>query len=113
MANDAVTSLKIKNGEVKTEDLASGAVTLKAHRVTGSDLEVAPGHSEISSARCPSGKILLGGGYLSFGGDMVATNSSPDPASNEPEEWQVIVQNLSPTDSGTFGVLARCAELSP
>ncbi len=63
LANDAVTSGKIKNGEVKTEDIASGAIQPNVQRVVGDGVTVTPGVDSPASADCPAGEILTGGGF--------------------------------------------------
>ena len=62
LGTDAVTSTKIKNGEVKTEDIASGAIQLNIHRVQN-DLTLSPGAIGSLGAECPSGETLVGGGF--------------------------------------------------
>ena len=77
--NNAITSPKIRDGEVKTPDIANGALHLQIHFVTDSIvLEV--GQQRGFVVRCPSGEQVTGGGY----------NSDPDMPVyiNQPNEAQ-------------------------
>jgi hypothetical protein len=69
IANDAVTSGKIKNGEVKAEDIADGVIPDSGggqptvNIVTGEGVLMLPGSGGTDSATCPDGEILTGGGF--------------------------------------------------
>ena len=74
LADDAVTSEKIKDGEVMTEDLSDDAVTndknwrrFRAGEVlssrTGQPMRIEPGGTGSTDVTCNEGKIVIGRGF--------------------------------------------------
>ena len=63
LPNNSVTSQTIVNGQVQTQDLASGAIQLNIHEVRGEVLTLDPGRTGTAIAFCPDGEILTGGGF--------------------------------------------------
>jgi hypothetical protein len=73
--DNSITSAKIKDGEVKTQDLADGAIQLNAHIVQGEITDV-PTEGVDADAVCPDGEILTGGGFRITGNIQLASMST-------------------------------------
>ena len=112
LANDAVTSNKIKNGEVKAEDIADGvipdggggAIQLNVHSVT-SELKVVEGNSlGVQTVDCPVGEVLTGGGFTSGTGVRAEALAPQDE-----NTWSVTVVNELASSNG-FRAIAFCLD---
>jgi hypothetical protein len=75
IVNETILSEDIKNGQVNTVDLASGAIQLNVHRELA-DTTIDPGDFGGTSVDCPAGEILTGGGVTAGSGVRV-TGSLP------------------------------------
>ena len=60
-----VQSVDIVNGQVTTEDIASGAIAINHHVIIGAPVNVEPGETTSTTIDCPAGYIMTGGGYES------------------------------------------------
>ena len=67
MANNAVTTAKIANGQVQIEDFTGGAVEPNVKVVEGHTFTVDAGEPGFAEANCPNGYTLTGGGYSAGG----------------------------------------------
>jgi hypothetical protein len=122
-----VKSVDIGDGEVNTQDLADGSVTRSkmgsdaiimpnVHAVTGNLAKIEPLAEGTSTADCPDGEIVIGGGYETafFGGfnDLEVTDSFPV----DENSWRVVARNegigLLATIEGLVAV-AMCMGPSP
>ena len=103
----AVKSSDIVNGEVKAEDLASGAVKPNVQRVQGDITTLAPGSQYQSTAQCPAGTIVTGGGYDAFPDVSVYRNSPQDG-----DSWLVVADNQGSIDV-SLTAYALCIGPSP
>ena len=101
-------SVDIVNGQVKTEDLASGAINLNIHQARGNEITLAPGGGGISRADCPSGEILTGGGFSTLYPVTVYQNFPQDE-----NTWAVTGFNDGGTDNRNLVAIALCAGASP
>jgi hypothetical protein len=118
LPNNIVRSETIVNGQVQTQDLASGAVVPNVHAVSGDLTLLPPGAYGVSSAVCPSGEKVTGGGFNV--GDGVQVMLSQPYYSNlydfsEDRTWDVwvvhAINHASSRDSIT--VYALCMGPSP
>jgi hypothetical protein len=114
LADDAVTSDKIKNGEVKAEDLdpsielgdGSGAIQLNVHRVDSDRITIPGNLNGGARVDCPPGETLIGGGFDVTPSVRVTTNYPEDE-----NTWFVAGQNLV-SGSQRLSAFALCAVLS-
>ena len=60
-----VQSADIVNGQVKTEDIASGAIFINHRLLWSGGVDVEPGETTSDTEDCPAGEILTGGGFSS------------------------------------------------
>ena len=60
-----VQSVDIVNGQVTTEDIASGAIAINHHVIIGAPVNVEPGETTSTTIDCPAGEIMTGGGFSS------------------------------------------------
>ena len=122
IADDAVTSPKIKNGEVNTDDLANdavtsskianGAVTLEHRQVTKEFNCCSPGSSSTIHATCADDEVVTGGGYEAAGGPggSHAVIFSGQQASF-PKDWVVTMQGGAEDEPSS--VYAECLKIVP
>lgn len=95
LPNNSVTSQTIVNGQVQTQDLASGAIQLNIHEVRGELLTLDPGVHSTAQVECPDGEIVTGGGYLAvYPIHVTVTAQSP----NGDNGWIVSGTNDASTD---------------
>jgi hypothetical protein len=105
LANDAVTSGKIKNGEVKAEDIAagvippSGGIQLNIHKVESDGVTLSPNGDGFAVAVCPSGEVVIGGGFQAINGAQIR-ESEPGPATSEHAEFWRADATGGPTGGG-------------
>jgi hypothetical protein len=103
---NGVYSVDIVNGQVKTEDIASGAIKPNVHMVRSSiPTTIAAGSSGTATVDCPSGEILIGGGF-SGGFDMRIYGNSNSPLYDN--TWQASGRNDG-TMSNNLIAVAYCA----
>ena len=111
LANDAVTSSKIKNGEVKAEDIAPGVIPSgvqpTVHRVDGEFVHVAPNSDAQAEAICPDGELITGGGYDGNPGTSLSLSLPVDG-----NKWVVRVHNTISTET-FFAAVAQCMDFTP
>jgi hypothetical protein len=62
---NGVQSVDIVNGQVKTEDIASGAIFINHRLLWSGGVDVEPGETTSDTEDCPAGEILTGGGFSS------------------------------------------------
>lgn len=97
LATDAVTSAKVKNGEVKAHDLATDAVTnrnLRSFQFDEAKKNFPPGlHTR--THQCPGGAQRIAGGLKVLNTDEVRLVGSYPVADNK---WDVQVANTSGAD---------------
>ena len=122
IADDAVTSPKIKNGEVNTDDLANdavtsskianGAVTLE-HRQVTKEFNCCPSGSSLTiHATCADDEVVTGGGYEAAGGpggSHVVISSGQQ--SDSPKDWVVTMQGGAEDEPSS--VYAECLKIVP
>ena len=115
LADNAVTSNKIKNGEVKAEDIAAGVIpdgvqpTVHEVRVIGSVDAHSTGRAD---ATCPDGEIVTGGGFVSGILNGVTLNFFGSQADLDHNAWVVVAQNPGDLDD-SFNAVAVCMDFSP
>ena len=114
IADNAVTSPKIKDGEVKTPDLATAAVTkpkLDPNAVKLVVIErlesalIDPNSLGDITASCNSGEVVTGGGFAS---SKVTDNFIV--SERAPNGWRILVSNPSTTNTDVHA-LVECAHL--
>ena len=119
LADNSVTSPKIKDGEVKTQDIANNAVTRAkispgavGVQITlrgGPNSEsIAPGETGSAEVSCLSGEQITGGGIR---GQDVAT-STMRALTGAPQTWVVTAKNLG-TVSTTIRAEVFCLAVVP
>lgn len=120
IVDDAIISQKIKDSEVKTQDLANGAVTkdkispfalklVTAERNAALDV---PAHTNAgTTAKCNKGEVVTGGGYIIGEPDkpIVTYLTRVDLSSNG---WFIAGRNTDDV-SHTIIVSAVCVHLAP
>ena len=57
-------------------ELGKGSGTLDAHIVQGDEILLSPGLAGEDTVDCPSGEVLIGGGFESDHGQMVVVNQN-------------------------------------
>lgn len=103
---NSVTSGSIKDGEVKTDDLANDAVT--SAKIADGTIQLiirqfteiesfAPGVTGRITVDCPSGQFLTGGGFL-VGPSMRVEGSQPI----DVDSWAVNAENQGTADDGVI-----------
>jgi hypothetical protein len=68
-----------------------------------------PGNVNGSTATCPAGKKILGGGYYSFDGTVAVTYSGP--SDGKDGNWHVDAKNIDTKDA-SIQAFAICATIS-
>jgi len=63
-------------------------------------------------AQCDEGDVLLSGGYIFFGADLIVTADQPIPVGADGQGWQVGAVNPDTTD-GTIIIKIICANTTP
>jgi hypothetical protein len=116
--DNAIISQKIKDGEVKTQDLANGAVTkdklspfaLKLVTTQRTADQIAPPHeTAFALAQCNKGEVVTGGGFWYSGGQNGAYAYLNKPVVSL-NQW--MVQIINPTDvSNSVMAFVVCAHL--
>jgi hypothetical protein len=128
LANDAVTTAKIKNGEVTTndikdatiesQDIAAGVIpsaggNIETRIITTGEQVVAPG--ELSGdipLQCNDDEVVTGGGIVIPAGYQDAAIVGNDPTSSN--DWRVNVANTGESDiTVIFTGKAVCAKIVP
>jgi hypothetical protein len=116
LANNAVTAAKIADGSIQEEDIAAGVISSggiqDTHRVEGETVFIPAGTLAGADAGCPDGEILTGGGFtVEFRTKIV--NSIPlESDAGELDEWRVTA--IAPDDSeGWVEPWAVCGVPSP
>jgi uncharacterized OsmC-like protein len=107
-----VTSAKIVNGEVKTEDIASGAVKIETVERNGERSAPSPGNPLTTSlASCEGNEQLTGGGFSATDSVKIQISAEHDTI---PETW-IVAGRFDPTgtDSPDFTAHAYCAKIVP
>ena len=117
--DNAIISQKIKDGEVKTLDLANGAVT--KDKISASALklvtvqrlvnyQVAAHTIGAGSAQCNKDEVVVGGGFA-MSGVLQGTVTFASRPMVDANLWNVLARN--PTDTAqTLQVYAMCAHLA-
>ena len=102
-------SVDIGDGEVNTQDLASGAMKLSVRTVIGEIVTIPPNHDAFAGAECPSGEFLTGGGYSS---SLTRTGAV---TREEPVDGNLWLVNAHNNDRSTEQLVAfaQCAKLIP
>ena len=115
IANDAVTSPKIKNGEVKAEDIADGVIPPSGDvelsvQIVSDSIQIPPNTLTGFSVDCPSGTILTGGGFSHSGAgtNIQIVESAPV----DENTWQVFGANKNTASAFFLGAFALCTDLS-
>jgi hypothetical protein len=116
--DNAIISQKIKDSEVKSQDLANGAVTggkispfaLKLVTTQKSVYQTVSAHSTaFATAQCNRGEVVTGGGYW-YGGGLNGAYAYLNKPVVSLNEWMVQIDN--PTDaSESFMAFVVCAHL--
>jgi hypothetical protein len=116
--NGCVTTQSLANGAVTTPKIAPGAVTISTTEVAGPSIHmVNAGEYGLSSAFCPSGSIVTGGGYSISNG----AGYSVDSQAAQGNGWSVTAY-LRDNNTGAFinaggpinfNAFAMCATLHP
>ena len=123
IANNAIFSAKIQDGQVLTKDIADNAITkskLAIGAVTpavvvqsSNYMTINPGTSLIVAASCNSGEVATGGGYQisqqfpGFEKVVVHTNI------NLGGQWTVVARNTDINQGHQIKAEASCLHLSP
>ena len=100
-----ITSEMIKDGEVKTQDLATGAIQLNVHTVKGDGVIIGPHDGGQDIAECPAGEIVTGGGF--FSQSIVRTFVS---VPGDENEWAVSGINDDDNNPQTLTAFALCVD---
>jgi hypothetical protein len=87
---------KIKNGEVKTVDIANDAIKPTVHIVQSDEITLSPGDGLNSGVDCPAGEFVTGGGLRITQNLIVRVHSSLPQDENT---WSVEAINDGPGDS--------------
>lgn len=101
-----VTTQDLANGAVTHETLASGAIQIVIDTVVSPPINVSPLTQGFTSAACPTGTFLTGGGFQTPASDANVIRSVP--AGNQ---WTVGVYNPSSSNIPLQAV-AECAHLT-
>ena len=100
----SIRSADIVDGEVKTVDLAKGAIQLNVH-ILQKDTLLDNGEFGTVEVNCESGEILTGGGVLSTG--VTVEQSWPKDA----DTWQVGARDIAGDPAlGSFAAYALCID---
>ena len=115
LANGAVTSAKIADGTIEEEDIAdgvipSGAVQPTIHSVTGERAVIETGEFARVTATCPDGELATGGGFAA-GADIKVSESNPTDLPN-PQSWVAGGTNTGPF-LNSFSATVVCMDFSP
>ena len=103
IADDAITSPKIKDGEVNKADLNPNAVKLVINDRLAEQKLVLAHSTGGSTAECNSNEVVTGGGFVFFGGRAIENVKTGN-------GWKVTVQN-DDSDPQRLDVVAECAHL--
>jgi hypothetical protein len=98
------TGIASAGGQSKPAAPAAGTNDLGAYVVvTGPSVTIQPGQYLSSSASCPSGTVILGGGEGNSGSQVLLTDTRPSGTTG----WLVYVRN-NDTFANTFNAYAIC-----
>ena len=109
LENNSITSPKIENGEVKTQDLSPVAVSVQIKTRIGESVTVAPGEFEEAEANCNSDEQITGGGAAADGSIVLAAMRA---LGTVPPTWVVAARNIGNTDGG-FRAEVQCLKVVP
>jgi hypothetical protein len=117
LADNAVTSPKIADGTIQEQDIADGVIpdgggvqpTVHEVRAIGTVAAHGVGRAD---AICPDGEIVTGGGFSSPLTNGVALNFFGSAPESDRNAWVVVAQNPGDVD-GQFNAVAACMDFSP
>jgi Collagen triple helix repeat (20 copies) len=100
-------------GAVGPAGPAGPTQVLTTQRVQGNTVELAPGQGGVSTASCPSGTVVTGGG-MRLGTDAPGplVSNLIDLGSRDGNGWSVEYVNANPVLESQFRAVAVCAQLA-
>jgi hypothetical protein len=114
LANDAVTAAKIADGAIQEQDIADGVIPSGNNQPTIQIVDTAgqtlfPGEGGEENANCPSGTVVTGGGFIADGSVKVILNIPEDA-----DTWRVAAFNAETNEfAGILRAWALCMDTSP
>jgi hypothetical protein len=111
IADNAITSPKIKDFQVRNPDIASSALQLKMHFVRDS-IVIEVGQARGLNVNCPSGEQVTGGGYNTMPDMPVYINDPHETQQGIAVGWSVAAKNngIQPQQLAGF---VMCAQRFP